>query len=451
MSADAVGPWHDLLDRDTGLAAASAAQLDSALRRDDLVFGTRPLCTVLRPRFFTIDEYSRLCRNLAVLMGAFRTAYDRAVADPAARAQFGLLDWEEHLFTADRGNAPAAPMTRVDAFGSPGGAVAVTEFNGETPAGASYNDALGDAFADLPVTRTFARDWWVRPLEARRGVLRSLLGAYEAWRGTRETPRVAILDWSDVPTRSEFELFRRYLESRGIPCTIGDPRECEYDGTSLRLRGEPVTLIYKRVLIDELVERAGMGSAVVRATLDGAVCLLNGFRCKVLHKKASLAVLSDERNAGWFDTATLAAIRAQIPWTRVVAERRTRAPDGSEVDLLSWIAGRRSELVLKPNDAYGGAGIVLGWTVDDGEWSAAIRRALAEPYIVQARVSVPREAYPSLEAGRVEFIERQVDTAPFVCDYRYVEGVLSRLSTAELLNVTAGGGSQTPTFLVERR
>jgi hypothetical protein len=44
-----------------------------------------------------------------------------------------------------------------------------------------------------------------------------------------------------------------------------------------------------------------------------------------------------------------------------------------------------------------------------------------------------------------------VDTAPYAAYGSYVDGCLSRLSTAALLNVTAGGGSQTPTFVVERR
>jgi hypothetical protein len=32
-----------------------------------------------------------------------------------------------------------------------------------------------------------------------------------------------------------------------------------------------------------------------------------------------------------------------------------------------------------------------------------------------------------------------------------VDGVLTRLSTAALLNVTAGGGSNVPTYVVEKR
>ena len=66
-------------------------------------------------------------------------------------------------------------------------------------------------------------------------------------------------------------------------------------------------------------------------------------------------------------------------------------------------------------------------------------------------VTVPSEPYPGFSDGRLEWIDRHYDTAPFVCHGAYVDGCLTRISTAALLNVTAGGGSTVPTFLVEKR
>ena len=68
-----------------------------------------------------------------------------------------------------------------------------------------------------------------------------------------------------------------------------------------------------------------------------------------------------------------------------------------------------------------------------------------------AITALPSEPYPSLEQGRVRFDERMLDTAPFVAHGESVDGCLTRLSTAALLNVTAGGGSTVPTFVVEKR
>ena len=111
----------------------------------------------------------------------------------------------------------------------------------------------------------------------------------------------------------------------------------------------------------------------------------------------------------------------------------------------------RERLVLKPNDDYGGAGITLGWTVDEATWADAIARALSAPHIVQERVPIPYEPYPSMVDGTVQVTDRMLDTAPFVSYGDYMEGYLTRLSTAALLNVTAGGGSSVPSFLAEKR
>jgi uncharacterized circularly permuted ATP-grasp superfamily protein len=178
--------------------------------------------------------------------------------------------------------------------------------------------------------------------------------------------------------------------------------------------------------------------------------MVNPFRCKILHKKASLAVLSDERNARLFGADESAAIQAHVPWTRVVEERRT-VYRGAAVDLIPFIAEHRERLVLKPNDDYGGAGIVLGWQVDDTAWQRAIHTALGAPYIVQEKVRIASEPYPSMVDGRVQIYDRMLDTAPFVSYGRHAAGCLTRLSTSPLLNVTAGGGSTVPMFVVEER
>ncbi|MCX7702401.1 MAG: hypothetical protein N2039_16125, partial [Gemmataceae bacterium] len=106
---------------------------------------------------------------------------------------------------------------------------------------------------------------------------------------------------------------------------------------------------------------------------------------------------------------------------------------------------------LKPNDDYGGKGNVLGWTVGESEWQAAVSKALAEPSIVQRRIALPREPFPSYHDGTLHVLDRMLDTNPFVTFSSTVQGVLTRISTEALLNVTAGGGSTVPTFLVEPR
>ena len=445
----AIGFYHELLTDD--VAQASQAQLDDQLRRRGLFFGDRPLCTVLRPRLMSRDRYGGLQERAALVLGAFDRAHRAAMADSTFRAQFRLLEWEEALAATPPGFASASPTSRLDAFFEDGGGgLRFTEYNAETPAGGAYNDVLSDVFLGLPVMREFLKRYQLRPLPVMHSTLHCLVDAYEQWAGRHEAPRVGILDWREVPTYSEFVLFDEYFRSQGVPCVIADPRELEYAGGRLTAGDFHITLIYKRVLLSELVARQGVDGPVLRAVRDRAVCMVNPPACKLLHKKASLAVLSDERNAHLFTAGERAAIAEHIPWTRVVEERHTTF-GGDEVDLVPFIVAHRDRLVLKPNDEYGGKGIVLGWETDAAGWEAAVRTALAEPYIAQERIVLPSEPYPSVVDGRAVVAERMLDTAPYAFYGEYVDGCLTRLATTMLLNVTAGGGSNVPTFLLEER
>src|SRR5258707_6011226 len=366
MLQDGIDQYHALLTDE--LAGETQAQLDDQLRQRGLFFGSRSLCTVLRPRMLSPAQYRFLQRRSAVILRAFRKVHRAALADAALLDQFRLLGWERQLVPVSTGFRDSSPVSRLDAFFSGPGGIRFTEYNAETPAGGAYNDVLTEGFFGLPIMREFLRTWDVRPLPARHNVLHALLDAFEQWSGRRERPQITIVDWADVPTQSEFTLFREYFNRQGAPADIVDPAEITYTDGKLRGPHGPIELIYKRVLLHELVERGGLDHPILRAFREGNVCMVNPPACKVLHKKASLAVLHDERNAHLFDAEELQAIALSIPWTRVVEERSTLYA-GESVDLLELIASRRDQLVLKPNDEYGGKGIILGWETDDAGWT----------------------------------------------------------------------------------
>jgi hypothetical protein len=439
--------YHSLLDPET--ARETHEQMTEQLRRRGLFFGERPLSTVLRPRFLAPGEYHALQSAIRALMPALHKVHAAALTDADFRYQFRLNEWEEELVHVDPGFRAPSPTARMDTFFDEESSLWCTEYNAETPAAVAYNDVLSEVYFALPVMREFAKTYEVRPLFGRHMMLHALIDSYRQW-GGRTKPRIAILDWREVPTYSEFVLFRDYFQSHGYECVISDPRDMTYDNGVLYAEGRPVHIIYKRVLLSELVERGGLNHPVIRAVRDHKVCMVNPFRCKILHKKASLAVLSDDANASLFTADERAAIERCIPWTRVVAERKT-VYDGQPVDLLPFLVKQKDEFVLKPNDEYGGKGIVLGWEVDTSKWESALKAALHDPAIVQKRVPLPKFPYASWVEDHVEVYDRMLDTNPYIWYGAFMDGCLTRLSTASLLNVTAGGGSTVPTFVVEKR
>jgi uncharacterized circularly permuted ATP-grasp superfamily protein len=92
---------------------------------------------------------------------------------------------------------------------------------------------------------------------------------------------------------------------------------------------------------------------------DGLAVFVNSFRCRLSEDKAFFAILTDESFASLMTAEESQLVRRIVPWTRRVAERKTRR-GGSEIDLVPYVIDRQAELVLKPAHGYGGRSVLVG-------------------------------------------------------------------------------------------
>lgn len=444
----AIQYYHDLLVG--GLAEETYQQIYEEQRKRKLYFGSVPVCRVLRPHFYTLDAWEYMRERTALVLRAFRKIHDAAMDDITVRLQLDLEPYEEEMLHVDKDARINTPWTssRLDSFFRPEtGYLRFVEYNAETPAGIGYGDTLTGMFEELEVFKRFQRKYTIAPRRGMSYLLDCILRGYREW-GGKEHPQIAVLDWSSVPTRNEHYMSAEFFESHGYKSIVTEPEALEYRDGALYAGDFKIDIIYKRVLCTELVHKLGMQSDVVRAVRDGAVFITNSFSAKLLAKKASLAVLSDEANAHLFSPAELDAIHQHIPWTRRIQDRKTTY-NGEEIDLLSWTSANRDKLVIKPNDEYGGSGVVIGWEVDAERWDAAIKHGLTTPHVVQERVQIIEREYPSWVNGQLDISKRYVDANPYVYYGETIEGCLTRLSGSALLNVTAGTGSVVPVFVID--
>jgi uncharacterized circularly permuted ATP-grasp superfamily protein len=133
--------------------------------------------------------------------------------------------------------------------------------------------------------------------------------------------------------------------------------------------------------------------------------------------------------------------RRHILWTRLVSARHTTFPDGGSGDLLTFIREERESLVLKPNRAFGGAGVVIGPMVEQPEWETAVERAVADPerWVVQQLASIPVSVFP------VQGPDGAIHFEPFYtvmgfAPSKYGVAVLARASQKQVVNVAQRGG-----------
>ena len=446
--SDPIADWLDLLSPGHELTPAFCAAFADSMRARRLTFGDRVHCPVLRPFFLSAADEARIRTASEAIAAVGERVAAAALTDPALMRALGVTDAEESLVRIDPGYGTASTSSRLDAFLLPD-SLHFAEYNAESPAGAGYAQRLCELFDALaPMTR-FKALYAVTFHRTIPALLDALLASYREWGGGASPPTIAIVDWREVPTWTEFELLRDAFARADVPTIVCDPRELTFDGGVLRAGNRAIDLVYRRILINDILARREDCAALLGACENRAVCVANSFRCKLPHKKAFFAVLTDPQHQALLTGEERSIVGAHVPWTRLVAdgpaERR-----GRRASLLEIARREREELVLKPNDEYGGKGVILGWETPPGRWERALNAAAADPagtWVIQERIPVRREVFPYFDdEGRVSMRDMLVDLAPYLFRGR-MGGYLTRLSETGLANVTSGGG-QVPAFVV---
>ena len=433
----------DLYGQDTALFE----ELTGLQRSLGIMHGDRPICPFLRPYFLSGSDYREICRVANVLSGAFDAMTIATLESPELVAKLGLTRMEERFARFEPGYVSVSVTSRLDTFLFDGG-FKFLEYNAENPAGIGDQPSLERLFTHIPRVRQFLEDNAHYLPKPEKKLLEALDRAYREFGGTKLRPNIAIVDWAGVDTRSEFVILCDYFRSQGHNTIICDPESLEYDGKTLWSGAFEIDIFYKRVIIHEFLERFDETHPLSRAMADGNICMANSFRCKIPHKKAGLAVLSDDRYQSLFSPLQLEMIAKHIPWTRRVEFGPTSYDGADGIDLIELIRSKRHRFVLKPNDDYGGKGIAFGWESTESEWDDAIEHAVDSTYIVQERAVVARTDIPVFTDGEARIESLTVDFDPFLF-MGEVEGGMVRLAAGSLVNITSGGGETALTILNE--
>jgi Glutathionylspermidine synthase preATP-grasp len=412
-------------------------EIERWLSENDVVFAGRTIPFVLMPHFVSPGQLRRIRRAVACLSAVLDRFCDAYAEDGRLREELAVPAAEDALIRLDPGYSRPLRICRLDAF-LQGYEVKFLEFNADSPAGIGYTDVLYEGLRkaiDLPGVRAEFETAYTPMLPL---LVETLLGAYRELRGERtelpETPRLALVDVEGSPSVPEFRIICAAARANGIEALWGTLDDVAYDGTHLSVRGEPVHLVYRRALLEDLPE-----GDLIAAARDRRAAVVNPFRARVANNKKLFALLQDPRFAHLVEERERRVIDETIPWTRVLRPGRTSYGEWV-VDLLQFVSDNRERLVLKPASDYGGHGVSLGMETDQPRWDALIEEHVEDgDFVVQEYVPVPEEMFPTVEDGHVQMRLKRFNINPFGIGGRYA-GMITRISDQAVINVTAGGG-----------
>ncbi len=159
-----------------------------------------------------------------------------------------------------------------------------------------------------------------------------------------------------------------------------------------------------------------------------------------LDHKSSFEVFTSPQFQRFFTPSERLIFKRYLPWTRILKERKTTDSRLRSVDLVAYVRKNKDRLIIKPNRAYGGKGVVIGKLVNKKQWDSFLQKAVSRPgeYVVQDLVNIRREVFPVCQDKKIGF-DTFYSVSGFVVT-RSSAAVLGRFSKEMVVNVARKGG-----------
>ena len=431
--------------------------------RYDMIMEGKPFPTFLKPYFVLQSHRAMFEESTRHIMSGLETignAYLKDNYDFDGQIGFiGVKDRLKELCKYTQGYPWNQCCVRNDLFYHPDtGEMKYLEFNCGDPSGMGWNDVMLDMFKLLPAVKelekkyAFHLDYLLETHE--KAFIRYYQAFCEHWGyPIKEKPVIAFTLWDESTVWSDFDMFRKIYNGKGYESYVADPSDYKYDGKTLTLHGVPIDLIYRDAITDITNDEFWWNcQALVQAYKEGAVCVVNPPQAGSCDFKTIPAIMTDEKYREYFTDEQWDSYEKHVPWTRLVREGTTNLPDGKKGDLIKFLRANKSKLVLKPNDDYGGHGILIGPETEQEVWDERIDVTLAGGRwnAVQELVRIPQEEFPIMEGNKFVGFERRNVNINFWSHGGEFAGAFNRAAKGSLVNVHAGGGIM-PVFFVEKK
>lgn len=343
----------------------------------------------LSPKIVGSSELEILSEAAETMGRILEKVTERYLKDADFRALFRLPKEVEELALMPTGYDQLIPFARLD--------VLFDEETGDfTFAGVATDSSVGMT-ATVDVTRAvqlteayrrFAeRHHDIETFDLSDSVVAALRETYYSWvnasEGTRsaDRPPVGIVDYPESATPGEFADLIERLADEGVYARFVDIRDLrieEAGGVRRLVDSEgPVTCVYRRALVSEMLEKPCDGvDALVEAARRGLACVIGGFRTWPVSTNAIFPVLNSEAIESVLDPHELAFVRAHVPEAHFLEH-------GSDVN--RYLA-EQDKWLVRPASAYRASDAVAGVDrMDRDEWWRVLLACCEEGGIVEER------------------------------------------------------------------
>ncbi|HEY9574727.1 MAG TPA: circularly permuted type 2 ATP-grasp protein [Lachnospiraceae bacterium] len=404
----------------------SAWQVKDYLEHSTVAYHGRCVFTLHVPKVYSREEINRFEEIVDTTYRIFTKIIREYLNNANYRKQFPFSKRIEELILVPNLYDSLLPIARFDIFYiEENGSFKFCEINTDGTSAMNEDRELNIAIGRNLAYQKLNEKYKFQKFELFDTWISSFMELYQTYEKKVEHPRVAIVDFMEGASTTEFDEFQKRFQARGIPCEICEIRKLTYkDGKLYSPSGHQIDLIYRRAVTSDIEKRWDEVRDFIEAVKNQDVCIMGSFCTQIIHNKWLFKLIKEPITMGLLSKEEQEFVKEHIPTTWLLKSGECS---------LEEVLENPSHWIIKPLDSYGSKGVFAGIDFSGEEWKKLVYDNIDKDYIVQ-------EYCPPYTSSNIYFPQDNPDFIPytnmaglFVYNGKF-KGVYSRLSDGGIIS-----------------
>lgn len=404
----------------------SALAVKDYLEHSSVAYHGRCVHTLHIPKIFTEDVITIYKEIVKTTYGIFCKVIREYLDNPEYRKIFPFSKELEALILVPNLYDSLLPIARFDIFfNEEDHSFKFCEINTDGTSAMNEDYVLNQAIEQNIAHSHIKEGHTFHTFELFDTWVQTLLDLYGTYKKKKEQPYIAIVDFLEHCSITEFEEFKRRFEKAGYLCEICEITQMKYqDHILYSPSGHPVDLIYRRAVTTDVMEHYSEVQDFVQAVLHQDVCVIGSFCTQIIHNKWLFKILREKATLSLLTKEEQQFVLDHVPYTNLMDNRFCRRDQ---------ITQEKDRWIIKPLDSYASRGVFAGIDYTQSEWDEIVERHFNKGYIYQ-------EYCPPYQTANIYFPDADAAFKPytnmsglFVYNGEFA-GIYSRLSDGGIIS-----------------
>ncbi len=375
--------YCNLLNTNINEHINSAKQSKDYIQNSTAKYHNRVVRAMYVPKIFTKNEVDVFKNLVSELYGIFDKVIENYMADESYRRLFNFDKRLENLILHPKMYSCNIPIARIDVFyNEQTGRFNFCEFNTDGTSAMNEDRELNSALKITHAYKEFAKEYNISTFELFDTWIDEFLNIYDDYakkHGKTGKPNVAIVDFLDIGTTNEFEIFKQRFIKRGINAELCDIKDIIYEnGVCKSKTGFEINAIYRRAVTTDIMKHYDELPQFLQAATSGNVCLVGDFKTQIVHNKILYKILHEEQTHKFLTQKQIRFIKNHVPYTASLTGKMLQNNNFARA-----VYENKDSWIIKPEDSYGSYGVHAGVESDDVQWKKFVDDCIDKGYIIQ--------------------------------------------------------------------